>query len=365
MTTIGSTYLVQPLLTQNVAGAGGPNVVPHDDHWVAQCVARAPGGPTHVMLDDRIAEHVPGCNMAFRRDALLAIGGFNPLYLRAGDDVDVCWRLQAMGLRIGFAPSALVWHHHRASVSAFWRQQVGYGESEAWLNAHHPEKFVAGEMLWRGRIYSPLPFVRSLHGRRVNTGIWGTAAFPSVYSTRTHALQLLPHSAPWMIVSSVLVVASFLALQGSITTRSIDKWGAEWLLAAGILGWIDDRGALCQVRAPVGPCCSGSDRATVAGPKPRHLSSDDRVAPPDSTPCPYEWPYPRDVVHAARSHRRGAGAASERCVAGARDESDLGDIGSGRARHTRIGPTVRRRYGGAFLLERVVGGALRAADGAR
>ena len=72
------TYLVQPLLTQDVAGAGGPNVVPHDDPWVAQCVARAPGGPTHVMLDDRIAEHVPGCNMAFRRDALLAIGGFNP-----------------------------------------------------------------------------------------------------------------------------------------------------------------------------------------------------------------------------------------------------------------------------------------------
>ena len=62
-------------------------------------MARAPGGPTHVLLDDRIAEHVPGCNMAFRRDALLAIGGFNPVYLRAGDDVDVCWRLQAKGLR--------------------------------------------------------------------------------------------------------------------------------------------------------------------------------------------------------------------------------------------------------------------------
>ena len=65
------TYLVQPMLLSDVAGAGGPNVVPQDDPWVAQCVARAPGGPSHVMLDDRIAEHVPGCNMAFRRDALL------------------------------------------------------------------------------------------------------------------------------------------------------------------------------------------------------------------------------------------------------------------------------------------------------
>ena len=136
------------------------------------------------MLDDRIAEHVPGCNMAFRRDALLSIDGFNPVYLRAGDDVDICWRLQAKGLRIGFAPSALVWHHRRASVTAYWRQQVGYGEAETWLDAHHPEKFLAGQMLWHGRIYSPLPFLRSAAERRVNTGVWGTAAFPSIYSTQ-------------------------------------------------------------------------------------------------------------------------------------------------------------------------------------
>ena len=139
------TYLVQPFLTADVVGSGGPNVVPADDPVTAQCVARAPGGPTHVLLDDRIAEHVPGCNMAFRRDALLAIGGFNPLYLRAGDDVDVCWRLQARGWKIGFAPAALVWHHHRSSIKAYWRQQVGYGEGEAWLMAHHPEKFVDGQ----------------------------------------------------------------------------------------------------------------------------------------------------------------------------------------------------------------------------
>ena len=97
------TFLVQPFLTSDVVGSGGPNVVPDDDPPMAQCIARAPGEPTHVLLDDRIAEHVPGCNMAFRREALLAIGGFNPTYLRAGDDVDVCWRLQARGWKIGFS----------------------------------------------------------------------------------------------------------------------------------------------------------------------------------------------------------------------------------------------------------------------
>ena len=66
------TYLVQPILSGSYVGSGGPNVVPPDDDWVAQCVARAPGGPTQVLLNDRVAEHVPGCNMAFRRDALLS-----------------------------------------------------------------------------------------------------------------------------------------------------------------------------------------------------------------------------------------------------------------------------------------------------
>ena len=225
------TYLVQPFLTSDVVGSGGPNVVPADDPPMAQCIARAPGGPTHVLLDDRTAEHVPGCNMAFTRDALVAIGGFNPVYLRAGDDVDLCWRLQARGWKIGFAASALVWHHHRSSVKAYWRQQVGYGEGERWLMGHHPEKFLDGHMLWHGRIYSPLPFVRSLWGERINAGVWGTAAFPSVYRTDVHPFAFLPHSVRWQVLSFLLVIAGMLA--ASLGDRA---WAAAMLLGTGFIG---------------------------------------------------------------------------------------------------------------------------------
>ena len=225
------TFLVQPFLRSEVVGSGGPNVVPPDDPPMAQCIARAPGGPTHVLLDDRIAEHVPGCNMAFRRDALLAIRGFNPLYLRAGDDVDVCWRLQARGWKIGFAAAALVWHHHRSSVRAYWRQQVGYGEGETWLMAHHPDKFLDGQMLWRGRIYSPLPFVRSLWGTRINAGVWGTAAFPSVYRTDVHPFAFLPHSIRWQVISTCLIV-----LGSVVASTGEHAWAAALLLGTGVVG---------------------------------------------------------------------------------------------------------------------------------
>ena len=317
------TYLVQPMLASEVDGAGGPNVVPPDNPWVSQCVARAPGGPTHVMLDDRIAEHVPGCNMAFRRDALLAIDGFNPVYVRAGDDVDICWRLQAKKLRIGFAPSALVWHNRRASVRAYWRQQVGYGEGEAWLDAHHPEKFLAGQMVWRGRIYSPLPFLCTAAERRVNTGVWGTAAFPSVYSTQAHQWHFLPHSPAWMAASLVLL---FIGVFGPLAGMD-----AAWLpLVAGILGWTTTvvRCAMCGWRSDlnglpsIGRWSLGQSRFLYRGlvawlhllqplarfrGRLRGLSRPEAVAPQHVTRHPWRSPIPtlRDMVAAARLVTRG------------------------------------------------------------
>jgi GT2 family glycosyltransferase len=243
------TYLVQPFLRSDVVGSGGPNVVPADDPWIAQCVARAPGGPTHVLLDDRIAEHVPGCNMAFRRDALLAIGGFNPAFLRAGDDVDVCWRLQAQGGKIGFAPAALVWHHHRATVKAYWRQQVGYGEGELWLAPHHPDKFEGRHVLWRGRIYSPLPFVRSLTRRRVNAGLWGGASFPSVYFVGAPFHEYLPHTVQWQIAWLALVAVGVLG--------AASPWP---FLGAGALGL-----GLALLAVTLAKCVSYARRTAIHG----------------------------------------------------------------------------------------------------
>ncbi|HTD66965.1 MAG TPA: glycosyltransferase [Candidatus Limnocylindria bacterium] len=149
-------YLMGDLLSSDFAGVGGHNFLPPEDSWIAAAVMVSPGGPAHVMLNDREAEHIPGCNMAFYKWALDQIGGFDPIYRKAGDDVDVCWRLQQAGYRIGFSPAGFVWHYRRSTVKAYLKQQVGYGEAEALLMTKHPEYFnPAGASVWRGRIYSP------------------------------------------------------------------------------------------------------------------------------------------------------------------------------------------------------------------
>jgi GT2 family glycosyltransferase len=325
------TYLVQPLLTSDVVGVGGPNVVPPDDPFVSQCVARAPGGPIHVMLDDRVAEHVPGCNMAFRRQALLEVDGFNPVYVRAGDDVDICWRLQAKRRTIGFAPAALVWHHHRTSVRSYWRQQVGYGEAEAWLDAHHPEKFLGGQMVWRGHIYSPLPFLRRAAARRVNTGVWGTASFPSVYSTQAASWHYLPHSPAWMVASFVLfnigfwgplagMDAAWLPLIAGSVGGAITLWRCArcgWrsnLAGLPAIGRRSMRWSRFRYRALIAWLHLLQPLARLRG-RLRGLSGPQAVAPEHMTSRPWKspMPTPRDVMASARLVTRSGAERSFWC----------------------------------------------------
>jgi GT2 family glycosyltransferase len=154
------TYLAATFLSTAHAGVGGPTIAPAGDGPIAECLARAPGGPVHVLVTDREAEHILGGNMAFRKACLQAIGGFDPRFRTAGDDVDLCWRLQDRGWTLGFHPAAMVWHHRRNSVRTYWRQQIGYGRAEAMLERKWPEKYSdAGQVQWTGRMNgSVLPY---------------------------------------------------------------------------------------------------------------------------------------------------------------------------------------------------------------
>jgi GT2 family glycosyltransferase len=161
-------------------GAGGPNLPPLPRDAVEAVVAAAPGAPSHVMLDDEEAEHLPGCNIAVRRAAYFDVGGFDSQFRTAGDDVDFCWRLREKGCRLGFAPTAFVWHHRRPSLRGFLRQQIGYGKAEALLIAKHPDRFTAsGDAKWDGFVYSGGP-VRAVEGSIIYYGSMGLAGYQGV-----------------------------------------------------------------------------------------------------------------------------------------------------------------------------------------
>jgi glycosyltransferase involved in cell wall biosynthesis len=199
-------HLVDQLERTGASAVGGPNLTP-EDGWLAACVAASPGQPTHVLESDQVAEHVPGCNMAFRRDALLAINGFDPLYRRAGDDVDVCWRLQQSGRWITFAPGAFVWHHRRQGPRAYLKQQMGYGEAEAVLRFHHPDRFNArGEGKWRGLLYGTALQGLRFGGALIYRGVFGSGLFQCIYRPGPAHWAMLPSTLEWHAAAGLVAL---------------------------------------------------------------------------------------------------------------------------------------------------------------
>ena len=216
--------LVHQLLRSGAAAVGGPNLTP-EDGWLAACVAAAPGQPTHVLMGDQVAEHIPGCNMAFRREALEAINGFDPQFRKAGDDVDICWRLQHEGFSITFAPGAFVWHHRRQNPRSYLRQQAGYGEAEALLHTKHPDRFNGrGDGKWGGVMYGG-----SLQGIQlavpiIYRGMFGTGMFQCLYQPGASHWAMLPSTLEWQ------GAALLLGLAGALVSP------LGWLVGAGMLG---------------------------------------------------------------------------------------------------------------------------------
>ena len=203
-------YLVGTLLSGDYVGVGGPNISPPAVNWVQASVAAAPGGPSHVLLTDVVAEHIPGCNMAFHRAAFESIGGFDTQYRKAGDDVDFCWRLQGNGGAIAFSPAAIVWHYRRFTLQAFRKQQEGYGEAESMLRFSHLIFFgPTGTAKWKGQIYGAPRFTWLLNRPIIYHGVFGQGLFQSIYPTPQSDISAYLSCIEWLVLAAFIAVLGF------------------------------------------------------------------------------------------------------------------------------------------------------------
>lgn len=207
-----------------VGGAGGPNLPFPGADLVERAVALSPGSPTEVLLADDRAEHIAGCNMAFRRDDVMRVGAFDPTYTSAGDDVDVCWKLMDAGKAIAFSPAAQVVHHRRAAIRGYLRQQRGYGRAEKLLSGAHPHRFNSmGQAQWSGFIYGGVGLLPRLLRPTVYHGWQGHSPFQNISgrraeTTSTWFTALVPFGLPIAAAGLALAVVEprFLGLPASV-----------------------------------------------------------------------------------------------------------------------------------------------------
>jgi GT2 family glycosyltransferase len=104
-----------------------------------------------IVLHNSYRAYGQTANCAVRRDAFVAIGGFNTEELSAGD-ADLCWRLQAVGRALESRPAAYVDHENRTRFWALFRQLMRHGSGLDWLEQRYPG-------------CSPPPTLRELIGR--------------------------------------------------------------------------------------------------------------------------------------------------------------------------------------------------------
>lgn len=109
-----------------VAALGEADVVAgHLDLW---SLNGGPPAPTQAAATRQLG-FLPaalGANMAVRRSAFDAVGGFAE-ELATGEDIDLSWRLQLAGFRFASAPAAVVAKRERMQFAQVFRRARTYG----------------------------------------------------------------------------------------------------------------------------------------------------------------------------------------------------------------------------------------------
>jgi len=86
-----------------------------------------------------IAPFFAGANVAFRRTAMAAIGGYDPRCV-TGEDCDVCARLLLAGGELYLRRNAVVKHRNPSRLWSLVRQWYGYGRYHPYVFAKHNDR---------------------------------------------------------------------------------------------------------------------------------------------------------------------------------------------------------------------------------
>jgi len=224
------TLMIGAMVENKFDACGGPNYAPHEEGRIEACVAASPGAPCQVLTAADRAEHLAGCNMVFRKSLLITLGGFDPQFTAAGDDVDICWRTLDAGVELGFCPSAFVWHFRRNTLKAYYGQQRGYGKAEALLYFKYPDRFnTLGQIKWRGTIPG---LARTLPGGKRKRVLWGgsRAFFQTIYEPRQGLLKFLPQTLEWSVLWFGLAIAAAVTGLPVLPALAMLLLGPVWAL---------------------------------------------------------------------------------------------------------------------------------------
>jgi GT2 family glycosyltransferase len=120
-----------------VAAVGGEEIAPPTSKYWGRCFEAIRRIEKKLFFHWGSLELISACNAAYRKSALMEVGGFND-YLHYGEETELNWRLSRKGWKILFDPELMVLHNRRSSLRKFFVQQFSSGVAIGRLVCMHP-----------------------------------------------------------------------------------------------------------------------------------------------------------------------------------------------------------------------------------
>ncbi len=142
----------------------------------------------------------------YRRDLFLEVGGFDPALIM-NEDVDLAYRLNALGKRLVFEPRAAVEHRHSESWLAYAKTKIGRG-------------------YWRTLVYRRFPG-KAL--RDSYTPQLLKLQLPlALLATLACVLALLARSLRWLWLAAPFLLTTAPTVRFALRKHSAAAWWAPW-----------------------------------------------------------------------------------------------------------------------------------------
>ena len=143
-------------LVDGVVAIGGTYTIANPDSRLARVVqAEIAQRHRHFQKD---VDFLGSFNVAYRREAFEAVGGFDETYRQAsGEDNDLAYRLIDRGGRLVFTPEAVVAHYHPERLLPYLRTQSRHGYWRVKLYREHPKRATGDQYAgWPDLLAPPL-----------------------------------------------------------------------------------------------------------------------------------------------------------------------------------------------------------------
>jgi len=154
------TQIMKCFKTHDVAGVGGPDLLPEDSTNRSKMIGYVMTSPLtrggklnpstqhSLMEEEKHVDHIPTCNLCLKKEVFEKVGMFDESFVK-GQDLELNYRIRHAGLKLLYSPNIKVVHYRKHHTKDFTQQIYKWAKAKgAIIRKHGMHGFVSHVYLW-------------------------------------------------------------------------------------------------------------------------------------------------------------------------------------------------------------------------